>query len=67
MTKKELIEALQDYDDDMPVVMFVDSMYCEYIELYLSGTTQLEAKDKYSGDYYFSKHGNIKAVVLDTM
>ena len=51
MTKKELIKALENYDDDMPVIMFSDPVD-QYRDVYLSGT-------------YYNKRENIKAIVLD--
>jgi len=51
MTKKELIKALENYDDDMIVVMFSDPVD-QYRDVYLSGT-------------YYNKSENIKAIVLD--
>ena len=64
MTKKELIKSLENYDDDMPVVMFTTSPYCQYKELYVSGSITLEAKDNHPGDYYDTTQGTIKVIVL---
>jgi len=65
MTKKELIDAMEVFDDDDPVVLFADSIFCSYRTVNTVNSVSVVTND--GENFNSSVQGQTKAIYLGSL